>query len=421
MKRPLAVLPLSVLAAAAGAQTYTFPYSCTQQLTMTPPINSRWDYIAANQFTHCHDWYFGASNGYTVNPPHQNPGFHTHGIDQRWAGGWYSFCIQPCAQAAIPLVMRTTYVDPSTGTGPNGLRLTSSLPSVARAEALSRIDVPAWNHGQPVTARVHASGFRQLMPAGFWSRSFALSEVEAKAYVPGRPPSGLGGVVIFWSPLHASLINPISHRLYPWTPPTPQSRTFRLYDPIEIEVTGPDGTTARETLLDMHFDLLDAGEVSLEEGDVSWDAPGADFELRWGAFGSSAGFMTLSVRDGVVQKAESSDIDLALLPPVGTPVPFRFTIPSLALAMPLDRLFGYPYTAVISSSDAGLSAPVSETPACPADWNLDGFLDFFDYDEFVRCFETADCGWRGSADFNEDGFADFFDYDAFVEAFENGC
>jgi hypothetical protein len=58
---------------------------------------------------------------------------------------------------------------------------------------------------------------------------------------------------------------------------------------------------------------------------------------------------------------------------------------------------------------------------CPTDFNGDGFLDFFDYDDFVTCFESGSCPpWR-SADFNGDGFVDFFDYDAFVEAFEAGC
>jgi hypothetical protein len=57
---------------------------------------------------------------------------------------------------------------------------------------------------------------------------------------------------------------------------------------------------------------------------------------------------------------------------------------------------------------------------CQADFNGDGFLDFFDYDDFVSCFEGA--GTPGcDADFNGDGFVDFFDYDDFVAAFEQGC
>jgi hypothetical protein len=58
---------------------------------------------------------------------------------------------------------------------------------------------------------------------------------------------------------------------------------------------------------------------------------------------------------------------------------------------------------------------------CPADFNGDGFLDFFDYDEYVTCYETGVCPPGKDADFNGDGFADFFDYDAYVGAFESGC
>jgi hypothetical protein len=61
------------------------------------------------------------------------------------------------------------------------------------------------------------------------------------------------------------------------------------------------------------------------------------------------------------------------------------------------------------------------SPACPADFNGDGFLDFFDYADFVDCFESGICPPGTSADFNADGFADFFDYDAFLSAFERGC
>ncbi len=58
---------------------------------------------------------------------------------------------------------------------------------------------------------------------------------------------------------------------------------------------------------------------------------------------------------------------------------------------------------------------------CPADFNGDGFVDFFDFDDFVACFEGVFCPPGTSADFNDDGFVDFFDYDDFVLAFETGC
>ncbi len=64
------------------------------------------------------------------------------------------------------------------------------------------------------------------------------------------------------------------------------------------------------------------------------------------------------------------------------------------------------------------SVPASLT-LCPADVNCDGFLDFFDYDDFVAAFESGSP--PEVADFNGDGFADFFDFDDFVAAFELGC
>jgi hypothetical protein len=59
--------------------------------------------------------------------------------------------------------------------------------------------------------------------------------------------------------------------------------------------------------------------------------------------------------------------------------------------------------------------------ACPADYNGDGFVDFFDFDDFVACFEGTVCLDGLDADFNNDNFVDFFDFDDFVTAFETGC
>jgi beta-glucanase (GH16 family) len=60
-------------------------------------------------------------------------------------------------------------------------------------------------------------------------------------------------------------------------------------------------------------------------------------------------------------------------------------------------------------------------PACAADFNNDGFVDFFDFDDFSICFSGRECPPERSPDFNNDGFADFFDFDDFVSAFNSGC
>jgi hypothetical protein len=95
---------------------------------------------------------------------------------------------------------------------------------------------------------------------------------------------------------------------------------------------------------------------------------------------------------------------------------------------PLDGIFDltvpecytYAFGVCPDPLDAALSIYTDSSTPCPsADFNGDGFTDFFDYDAYVECFEGA--GAPGcNADFNGDGFIDFFDYDAFVFAFE-GC
>jgi hypothetical protein len=54
---------------------------------------------------------------------------------------------------------------------------------------------------------------------------------------------------------------------------------------------------------------------------------------------------------------------------------------------------------------------------CPADFNQDGIVDFFDYLDFVAAFAAFD----PLSDFNADTVIDFFDYLDFVAAFSSGC
>ena len=56
-------------------------------------------------------------------------------------------------------------------------------------------------------------------------------------------------------------------------------------------------------------------------------------------------------------------------------------------------------------------------PLCPADFNQDGTVDFFDYLDFVDAFSQN----LVTSDFNQDGVIDFFDYLDFVDAFSTPC
>ena len=58
---------------------------------------------------------------------------------------------------------------------------------------------------------------------------------------------------------------------------------------------------------------------------------------------------------------------------------------------------------------------------CPADFNGAQFVDIFDFNDFITCFEGGACPPGKSADFNHDGFPDIFDFNDFIDAFERGC
>jgi hypothetical protein len=64
-----------------------------------------------------------------------------------------------------------------------------------------------------------------------------------------------------------------------------------------------------------------------------------------------------------------------------------------------------------------MSASIIFDSACPADFNNDGQVDFFDYLDFAAAFDVGD----PSADFNGDAQVDFFDYLDFAGAMDAGC
>lgn len=69
-------------------------------------------------------------------------------------------------------------------------------------------------------------------------------------------------------------------------------------------------------------------------------------------------------------------------------------------------------------SDNQGGASLSITPAdCPADLDLSGSLDFFDFLAFQNLFAAGDTG----ADFDCSGALDFFDFLAFQNEFAAGC
>ncbi|XVJ58177.1 MAG: PQQ-like beta-propeller repeat protein [Tepidisphaera sp.] len=92
-------------------------------------------------------------------------------------------------------------------------------------------------------------------------------------------------------------------------------------------------------------------------------------------------------------------------------------VPNINIGAPA---IGRDGTLVVAGISTNVKAYRTER-RCTADFNNDGFVDFFDYDAFVACFEGFGCPAGRTADVNGDDFVDFFDYDGFVEAFQAGC
>ncbi|MBO6740428.1 MAG: hypothetical protein JJ916_11265 [Phycisphaerales bacterium] len=69
------------------------------------------------------------------------------------------------------------------------------------------------------------------------------------------------------------------------------------------------------------------------------------------------------------------------------------------------------------SLSGGFWPGVNNAPACPADLNNDGMLNFFDVSAFLTAYNAMD----PAADFTNDGMFNFFDVSAFLQAYNMGC
>lgn len=72
---------------------------------------------------------------------------------------------------------------------------------------------------------------------------------------------------------------------------------------------------------------------------------------------------------------------------------------------------------VATASEAMAVVSVEGEPACVADFNNDGLLDFFDVADFLDAFSATDI----TADLATDGLFNFFDVQEFLARFADGC
>ena len=112
--------------------------------------------------------------------------------------------------------------------------------------------------------------------------------------------------------------------------------------------------------------------------------------------------------DPISQIIPIEDVELPAIP---------FELPTIG-----EETAGVLFTLVPSqiSIDAMISFDLSaqgEGPACAADLNGDGTLDFFDVSAFLNAFSSSD----PLADLTGDGAFDFFDVSAFLNAYSAGC
>ncbi len=131
----------------------------------------------------------------------------------------------------------------------------------------------------------------------------------------------------------------------------------------------------------------------------------------------------------VTQEIQATSLDAsgaAVWSPSILPVSTRFTAKgrlSVVKSVGRDQLIGAwadgpAGDADLLAQNVNFGGTIGPAPAgCPADFNGDDFVDFFDYSDYVEAFESGGPG----SDFNGDGFTDFFDYSDFVQAFETGC
>ena len=253
---------------------------------------------------------------------------------------------------------------------------------------------------------------------------------EARIFVSGLAPASVDNALVQQitadlSPRRTQLFNPAEGTPIYWY-------ALRSDEPVVsqqgIVIAGPEGIVSVPALVVPRQDLATLRVVLATNprcvGDTTTTAP-TDVLA---APGGSAQFAVTTEGAGPVfvrwqrEIPQGSgiwvDVPNGLVPGLG--VVAGALTPTLEISSLDQNARGF-FRAVITNACGSLNSTPAELIFCPADFNSDGFLDFFDYDGYVECFETETCPPGRTADFNRDGFVDFFDYDDYVLAFETGC
>jgi hypothetical protein len=189
------------------------------------------------------------------------------------------------------------------------------------------------------------------------------------------------------------------------------------------------------------FELAESAEVSAlkyldadTEGSLISDSTGAGTgnDTMLGLYDAAGNRIIVDDDDGSGRLSQATFGGGSMTPTVGDGMPYEGRDGMLPAGRYYAAVTGFGntafgptgwsvYTEHQKSGTVSLRLHTNTDLACSADFNGDGFLDFFDYDDYVACFEGSGCPPGRDADFNGDGFVDFFDYDEFVFNFETGC
>lgn len=165
----------------------------------------------------------------------------------------------------------------------------------------------------------------------------------------------------------------------------------------------------------------------VDGGPVQLTTPVQDLSAGYAAMLSFAAWFTCDTGEDRLLVEVSADNGAtwtqaaSLAPLAGWKVQTIELAPLIALTNQVKVRFSTSDIGDNSTTEAGLDAIKFTlqtcTPGCVADFNLDGFVDYTDFDDFVTLFEAG----SAASDTNNDGFLDFTDFDAFVASFEAGC
>jgi len=293
--------------------------------------------------------------------------------------------------------------------GPQGVYVAGqiSVDDSSPAWRVARLDGATWTAlggtwNQSITSLV--SDEQGLYIGGSFSvynnaalRYVAQRNGQTWSAVPGYPGSLVGAVARFQGELIVGESAVSSARVFAF-----DGTTWRRLGGI----LGP--VTCFATFNDQLFVGVDS-----ENGLLRWNG------VEWQAVARSGRVSSLAQHNGILYMRNTNGTtsayrDGAILPSAGT-----IRVPFAALGddvYSVGNFLGQPGT------PAGVFARIAAP--CLADYNRDGMVDCFDYDEFVACFEGGGaeaCPEGRTADADGNGFVDFFDYAEFVAQFSEGC